>query len=343
MIGCIGDLHFKDHLSYGDRIADRRDGERVKVLDYIVETLKDCKHVVFLGDNFNSKNNSAETNREFVKFVERFVDKDVYIISGNHEKRGDGTTAIDFLGEIKNRPNWHIFTRPGTVSIPWGRGKTLKLDFLPYMLNSELEVEDYEEASKKILRGLDGGDILFGHHVVSGMVVNGLPTDMMKEVVLPKEKLEKKYQLVVVGHIHDPGYEDKIVQTGSVFTAEVGEREKFIHIIDKDLKVQRFPLPVRPIIKVESPKIEDLLKIPPGSIVKVVLTEKPYPGYPEEVKGNLDRFDASLLIEDYPNSRKKAHIQDGAFDFSIEALLKLYAKEKNVDADRLLKGLQLIA
>jgi len=35
-------------------------------------------------------------------------------------------------------------------------------------------------------------------------------------------------------------------------------------------------------------------------------------------------------------------IEEGAFDFSIEALLELYAKEKKVDAKLLLKGLELI-
>jgi hypothetical protein len=48
------------------------------------------------------------------------------------------------------------------------------------------------------------------------------------------------------------------------------------------------------------------------------------------------------LVEDYPSARAKTHIQEGAFDFSIEALLKLYAKAKGVDEEKLLKGLSLI-
>jgi len=56
----------------------------------------------------------------------------------------------------------------------------------------------------------------------------------------------------------------------------------------------------------------------------------------------LSKFDAYLLVEDYPNERKKVQIEKANFDFSIEALLKLYAEEKNVGYDQLLKGLEII-
>src|ERR1035437_694588 len=169
---CIGDLHFKDSLGYAEYIPDGRVSEKKEVLDFIVESAKDCDGVVLMGDNFNSKNNSSEVNRQFVEFIERFWDKEVYILSGNHEKRGDGKTAIDFLAEI-NKGNWYIFTDPGSVVIG-----TLKLDFLPYMLKSELGVETNEEAAKLMTKNLSGGDILFIHHMISGFSVNGLKTDV---------------------------------------------------------------------------------------------------------------------------------------------------------------------
>ena len=78
-----------------------------------------------------------------------------------------------------------------------------------------------------------------------------------------------------------------------------------------------------------------------NAIIKAIITNKKVD--PEELKNQLSKFDASLVIEDYPDTRKKAHLEEGAaFDFSIEALLALYAKEKGVDIEKLIKGLALI-
>ena len=354
MIGIIGDQHFKDNLSYSDYIQGGRFAEKKEVLDFVVESFSDCQHIVLMGDNFNSKNNSSETNREYVEFIERFGDKEVYILSGNHEKKGDGKTAIDFLGEIK-RKNWHIFTKPSSMGI-----EGLKVDFLPYMLNSELGVESHEDATKKIMKNLDGGDILLAHHSISGTAFMGIKTDDLKEVVLPREKLEKKYGLVIAGHIHEPQQAGKTIITGSLFTDTVGEKEKFIWKIKQvthnnvykekiyvigDLgkwmfEIEKIKVPCREIHKVENPTAKQLSSIPKSAIIKAIVTNKSIDV--EDLKSQLSKFDASLLIEDYPNERKKAHIEEGAFDFSIEALLKLYSEEKGVEYSKLLKGLQII-
>jgi DNA repair exonuclease SbcCD nuclease subunit len=338
IIGVLGDLHFKDNLSYADYIEDRRVGEKKEILDFIVNKFSDCGHIVFMGDNFNSKNNSSSTNRAFVEFLERFSDKQIYIIGGNHEKKGDGTTAIDFLAEVK-KDNWHIYTklppRQGTVDVGG-----LKVRFLPYILNSELGCENSKASTKKIMANLDGGDILFAHHCISGTFFNGVKTEDLSEVVLPQKELEEKYGLIVAGHIHKAQDYGKVIITGNVFTTEVGDKEKFIFKINSDLQVEKIKVPAREIHKIENPTTEQLSSIPKDAIVKVIITNKTID--PEEMKQKLSRFDASLLIEDYPNERKKMHIEEGAIDFSIEALLEMYAKDRGVDYQKLLKGLSII-
>lgn len=335
-IGVIGDAHFKDRLSYSDYIEDGRVAEKKEILDFIVESFEDCEHVVLLGDNFNSKNNSSETNREFVSFLEKFNDKQIYIISGNHEKKGDGKTAIDFLSEVK-KDNWHIFTIPNQRTILI---ENLKVNFLPSMLNSELEVESHEEAIKKILKEMTKGDILFTHYPISGTSIKGITVDMFGGVILPKEELEKKYKLIVAGDIHAPQQYGNVIIVGSLFTSEVGEIEKFIWKIDDKLNIEKLKVPAREIHKIVNPDLAELKQIPKNSIVKVIITDKKI--NIDEIQEELTRFDASLLIEDYPNKRKKMHIEEGAFDFNIESLLELYAKEKKVDYQQLLRGLELI-
>lgn len=331
----IGDTHFKENLSYADHISDRRIGEKKEVLDFIVKSSVDCDSVILMGDCFDSKNPSAKTIKDFVSFVESFGKKDVYILSGNHSKKGDGSTAIDFLKEIKGK-KWHIFTKPGTVMMG-----NKKVDFLPYMLKSELEVETNEEAAEKMMKMLKGGDILFAHHAISGTTFNGIKVETFQEPILPKEKLEKKYQKVVAGHIHSPKTYGRTLVTGSVFTDTVGEIEKFIYIIKEDLSITEIlKLPNRAIYKLEDPVDKVWITMKKDSIVKVIITDKET--NIEEIRAKMAKFDASLLIEDYPQKRKKMHIEEGAFDFSIETLLKLYAKEKEIDYQKLLAGLSLI-
>lgn len=338
LIGVIGDLHMKDSLSYADYLPDRRVAEKKEILDFIVDSLSDCRHVVFMGDNFNSRNNTSETNREFVELIERFNDStgdhQIYIISGNHEKKGNGKTAIDFLKEVY-RENWHIYTTPESIEIDG-----LKVTFLPYMLKSELGVETNEEATKKILKMLPGGDILFAHNAYTGTIFNGIKVETFPEPILPAEKLDKKYKLLVGGHIHSPSQYGSVLVTGSVFTDTVGEIEKFIYKIKTDLSIEKLKVPARPIYKLENPTPLELTNYPKNSIVKIVLTDKKIS--PEEIEVVASGFDAHLLIEDYPNSRKKVHIEEGAFDFSIEALLKLYSESKGVDYQKLLSGLHII-
>jgi len=335
---CIGDAHFKDNLGYSEYISDKRVAEKKEILDFLIKQAEDCQHIVFMGDNFNSKNNSSETNREFVALLERFQDKEVYILAGNHEKKGDGKTAIDFLGEVK-KANWHIFTKPGSIPIEGTR--TFKFDFLPYMLNFELESENAEESTKKIINQLDGGDILFAHHTISGSSWNGIKAESLTyEVVLPREELEKKYKLIIAGHIHTPQQIGNTLITGSLFSKEVGEIERFVYKIDEELKLEKIKVPCREIHKLENPTAKQLLSIPKSSIIKCIITNREYDI--EELEKELSKFDAHLLIEDYPEGRKKMKIEESAFDFSIESLLKLYAEEKDVDLSKLLKGLQII-
>ncbi len=334
MIGVIGDLHLKESLSYADFIVDRRIAEREEILDFIVDSFKDCKYIVFLGDNLHLKNNPSEVNRKFVELVERFSDKEVFIIVGNHEKRGDGKTAIDFLAEVK-KPNWHIFTKPGTFPLPG-----LKLDFLPFMTKHELKVETTKEASAEIMERLHKdlrGDILFTHHMVSDTTTF---SELADEPVLPKKELEEYYSLILAGHIHKSGRFGRTILCGSVFTDTVNENGKKIWKIKEDRTVEEIPLPGREIHKVADPTVSVLAVIPKESIVKIVLTDKNINA--EEIRKEAERFDAHLIVEDYPHERKKMHIEGGAMDFSIENLLSMYSKERDVPLEKLRKGLELI-
>lgn len=329
----IGDAHFKDSLSYSEYVQDKRIPEKKEILDFIVESAKDCHSVVFMGDNLNSKNNSSETIRSFTEFVERFNDKQVYILLGNHEKKGNGQSALDFMKEIK-KDNWNIMSTPTKIG---------EFTFLPYMSKVELGVSSDAEASQIVVdKYLTGGSILFAHHVISDTFGNqyGMSSnEFTKEIIIPKQIAESRYNRVIAGHIHHPQEHGKTIITGSVFTDQVGEKEKFIWKVSSDgSEYKKIKLPCREIVK--HVWNGDVPMVPLNSIVKCIVDDKKY--NVEEIKASLTRFDAYVLLEQYPNERKKIHFDSGMIDFSIESLLEIYAKEKKLDVNALMEGYSMI-
>lgn len=333
---CCGDLHFREHLGYADYIADGRLSEKKEILDFIIEQGKDCQGVVMLGDQFHLKNNPSEVIREFVEFVEAFGDKEIYILAGNHEKHGNGKSAIDFMKEIK-KPNWHVITdkieeKDGLV-------------FCPYFFKGEMGVNTLKGATAKVTKSLPDGRVLFIHHAISDIEFGGINTNMLvREIVVSKSTLEKKYELVVAGHIHGPSKNEKIVMAGSIFNNELGESDKKIYKLSmgKELKIKEIPLPGRAIVKMEDPTDADIKKIKKNSIVKVFLSKATERKGIIALKEKLaPQCDAYIIVEKFKGEREKAHV-DSVMTMGIEDLLKIYAKEKKIPVDKLLNGFNLV-
>ena len=346
MIGIIGDLHLKENLGYADYISDRRVPEEKKVLDFIVKSLEDCDKIVFLGDQLNSRTSSPHTIKKFVNFLERFNGKELFILAGNHEKFGDGRSAMDFLKEITNK-KWTVIT-----------DEVLEKDgmvFCPFFTKAELEATDNKDAIKKIMEKLPDGKVLFAHHTISDtLTASGISTNAFSEPILPKKKLEDKYGWVIGGHIHNPQSKGKTTIAGAIFNNEVGELKRYIWKLNFqpigegkakiDEHIVQIELPGRAIYKLENPTDEELKDIKKDSIIKVILTKKITNDEIEELKTKLKRFDAYLLLEQIPKQRKKLHFGEGEslLEFDIEQLLELYAKEKKVDINKLKHGFELI-
>lgn len=335
MILCIGDIHFKSALSYADYCSDHRINEEKEVLDFIVKQSSNCEKIVFIGDIFNSRTNPPEIIKKAVEFIERFNNKEIFILGGNHEKISEGKSALDFLREIKGH-HWHLITERLTSVNDY--------DFLPYLIKPELGTKDFTQGVDNLLKTMDGGKILFTHFAISGTYTSsGAMTNLFNEVVLPEKELTKRYKLIVGGHIHQPLHRENLIVTGSIFTNEVGETDKYVWKIDEEtLKVERIMLPGRGIYKVENPTAETLEKAyPENSIIKVILTEKKWDI--EELKEKLKKYDAYLIVENYPSERKQVvHSDEDVLNMDIKDLLALYAKAKNVPEEKLKRAWEIV-
>jgi len=336
----VGDLHFKDRRGYADYIEDGRESEQAQVLSAIVEAANDCDRVVFLGDQLNSLNNSSSVINKFVNFIERFGNKRLFILLGNHDRKPGKVSALNFLSEITGK-NWKlviddVYSEDG-------------LTFCPHLYRSELGTNDNAEAAKAILDKLPDGDVLFAHHAISDInMASGVSTSLFDEPVLNKQALSKKFKVTFAGHIHSSHFkypQDNVIMTGSIFNDECGEHGKFVYKLDtSDFSVEQILLPGRGIYKLENPIEKDFVDLPQKSILKVVLTQRLSAEEMEALKKRLRSFETFILLEQYPTERRKIELKEGQniLTMETEELLNIYAKQNKLDPSLLLSGWKLI-
>ena len=210
---------------------------------------------------------------------------------------------------------------------------------IPFMTPALLGVETIEEGNKELSSKLNKTDLAFCHLAVTG----AKGSEFFNEIILDKKELESKFGMTFAGHLHTPEkLSEKIQITGSVFTQEVGETEKFIYVYDTETKkTESVKLPVRGIRKIIWEERDRGELIPKETILKCYITDKKT--VVEDVKKELEAyFDSVIIIEQYENTRQKVHFEEGGLDLSIESLLKVYADTKKVNYDELKEGFDLI-
>lgn len=345
----VGDMHFRSELPYAHAFKDGRRGEWEHLKIVIHDEARKCDAVVLMGDNLNSRNNGSTVLREFIEFLKGFGDKPVHILIGNHERAG-GFTALDFLDRVKH-PNWHVYSEITYVDMG---GQTAVM--IPYVTPGSLGVADIAEANARVESLMRKADFAFAHHVIEGAAWGGGSwKDVEKfEVTLPLEMMQKYYRHAFAGHIHESQIigDNYAYLVGSAFTSEVGEEGKYIWILNDfnnpeksevGTNVKRIPLPVRGIYKTffnRLPSDSSILKIPDHSIVKCIVTDRLL--NIDKVKENLKRFDAAIIVEQYPNEREKVHFEEGTLDLGVDNMLKVYADARSINYAELKEGFDIV-
>jgi DNA repair exonuclease SbcCD nuclease subunit len=337
----IGDCHFRYELSYASLFKDGRKGEWESIKQTIYDKAKTCDAIVFLGDQFNARHNHSSVIKEFIDFLNGFGDKEVHMLVGNHERYGT-STALDFLKELSH-DKWFVYTEPTLTTV---HGQPAMM--VPFMTPALLGVETKEQGVKAFLNILPKEIIplAFFHQGVSDSILYGFPINFFDEIVLPKKEISEHFTHIFAGHVHGKQFlPQNIWVTGNVFTNNVGEQEKSIWTY-KSTKtntiVGETKLPVRGIYGIDWNDDPEKIygEIPVNSIVKCTVMKR---GTDIDlVKKTLKRFDASVIVEKYPDERTKIHFEDGGLDLSIDSLLKLYSEAKKINYQDLKEGLDLI-
>lgn len=268
----IADIHLsrygQDKLEDESNLPERLHSIKnalYEVGDYCYEN--NIETIIIGGDVYHNKSIIYAIAQDLMlDFFEQYKDLNFWLLDGNHDLSGKGSTAVSALRSIVKCDNVEWVT-----NTPVGDDDLI---CIPYSHNI---VEQVKNNKRKILIshfGLSEGVLNSGMSIVSDISIS----DMVG-----------KYDLVLLGHYHKPQEiirdDIKIYYVGSLIQLDWGEKgeEKRFLVVDTDtLQVDEVPISkYRKHIEIEidSSNIDAALKTAQqakddGHHVKVLMTEK---------------------------------------------------------------------
>jgi hypothetical protein len=265
-----------------------------------------------------------------VSFLERFGDKQVYLLGGNHDSDASGRCALDFIREISDKP-W---------TVVHGEVKTVNgICMIPYFRRSQFGVDTDAEVVGKVMAEIPSDTrVAVLHHAIAGTkTASGQMTDMFGEPVFDASTLltMESRPRVLGAHIHFPQDKGRLQIIGSWMCQDVGETEdkRVLRWDSATDEMESIVLPGRKLLKLVDPD-EETLKSLVGyyGLIKVV-TDRP-----EIVPKGLAE---AVQVHEKPKEARRTIYQ--VDDYSPEALIKVYAAARGLDLAKLERGWKLIA
>lgn len=215
---CMGDLHLGAGPEYGrkpgDRLADQAD-VLGRIAGLAIEHGVDG--ILIAGDTFD-RYGTPEQQEVLARFIAacRTARIPVLAVTGNGIHDGamrdtNGMAIFDHIDgiHVSSRPEVRPFAGCAVATLPWvhpgrliaqtGRTDTLHDDVAGLLVDIAAQMRAECERSAPVWP-----TILLAHWSVSGASLpNGLPTDQLREPVIPAEALDEAgFDHVVLGHIH---------------------------------------------------------------------------------------------------------------------------------------------
>ena len=237
---CTADLHIDEKYfnqknlkeGYVDEFSQTTNGDKFKVesnypsLLGIIERANadDIDMVVIAGDLYGLNDNHYSTIAERLvlgDFLSR-INKNIYIMYGNHETRND----LD------------IFSKFSNITVINDYLETADFKFLSYQTTLS------SESVKKFLS--KSNKVLFTHAMFDGAKMGNKEFTLYdNRLVLPAAFKQKPGRIIIAGHVHKPQtINDFVFYTGSTDRLDFGEIEdkSFIVFDFKSNAVERIPL-----------------------------------------------------------------------------------------------------
>lgn len=256
----VGDVHV-GMGSMGKMDPETRLNSRLldygRTLDFICSYVKKNKVpvVVFTGDMYKTRTPTADQRNvveERIKELAKITS--VFIVAGNHDLIGSGSSTIDSFVNLEV-PNVHIYKDFSFVTLDGAN-----IIFSPFVNKNYFNVEHndeavikYEEKIKNIVSEMenDNPNILVGHSLLGGVRIGSLEiTEEMSlsELVLPQSVFDCM-DLTIMGHVHTQQIlREDIIYVGSMERNDFSEAEGRKSMLKIDLKKMKYDfidLPVR--------------------------------------------------------------------------------------------------
>jgi DNA repair exonuclease SbcCD nuclease subunit len=212
---CAGDLHLGSGPDLHPDGARARLLEQEQVLAEIVDAANELEApLLWCGDAWEHRRPTPAQVLAFERQMQRIDKNGGIAITGNHDVEAfdepTGYDLVDWSGINVDRPVFvggHHYT---VACLPWAP---------PHRVVELGETADRDRIHERLAEGLldiarglfaemptGGARILLGHWSISGAgLPSGMPTDQLREPVLPLDELAAiGFDAVVFGHIHKP-------------------------------------------------------------------------------------------------------------------------------------------
>ena len=291
-----------------------------KIFDIAIE--RDVDLILISGDIFHR---SDPSNRDFVFIanqIGRATEKGIYVvaIAGNHDKPKtiDSHNPLQALVEA-HAPHFYYFPstpqKPLVININKENIRAqvgiVPIPFIDPRIVYQIGDENYSTFIGNLISMLLDKlpstidyKILMAHLTVRGSQIRRIWSIQINEPDVARSDLkEHEFDYIALGHIHTPQEISKrIIYPGSIERIDFSEADEsksivYVELSDSGIRIERIPLECRPMISIDTIKIEDQfnpmgvlidnldrINIPPGSLLRLQIETS------ESVWRNLEKY-----------------------------------------------------
>ena len=115
--------------------------------------------------------------------------------------------------------------------------------------------------------------------------------------------------------------------------------------MNKLIKIEKIKLPGRPIVKLNDPTEKEIEELDKNTIVKIILNKKISSGKKEsliELTKKQVKNGGMIVIDQTSRTKKRDDYSGSIIDITIDNLLEIYSKEREVELIKLKEGFELI-
>ena len=207
----FGDIHFNKIFQKGIIHSDKpfsilRNQYIIKYLVFNLRKFSNIKHIVFLGDVFDTGIDDFNYYKFFKQMIQQFPDRNFHVVWGNHDRK----YMIKYITECTYYLQPNLCYKDNILTL-----------FLPHVGDNVLTIKNtianLVHKAKQFQSNIQSVIILSHNYIYLVSSYANQPTVVYNDIVsYIKRELHAENVIVLNGHIHRYSIEGDFVQLGSV-------------------------------------------------------------------------------------------------------------------------------